>query len=483
MKKQELKQKLNNIKFIVISTIVVIATVLLCTLPMGLCPIWNGEIPDHRNQYELMADSILHGHVYFEYDDVDERLATMNNPYNPKERSALGVRYHWDHSYYNGKYYMYFGIAPCLLTFVPYKAITGHTLTTYHATQIFAAFFIVGMFMLLNNIRKYFYKEMHFGCYLGLAAALSIVSIWFSADQPAMYCTAIVSGLSMAVWSLYFFTKSVYGDYTINKAIIWATIGGLFGALTFACRPPVGLINFIMIPMLVAFFKKYGFNKSTILKVLIVFVPYLIVGSLLMAYNYIRFDNVFEFGQSYQLTLADQHNYLNILSRINISNIIKYIRVEFFDIGTFSNTFPFVGITGIFFNFPILLLPYFFIFDEKYRLQLKNKKLLVIYIMLMILPFAVAAFDAISAPIYGERYRMDEYYILAILTFIGIANYYSLRINNYKKKTLLQWLIIIFAIITILKAVLLFFVPRDSNYTDYYKDVNTKINDIIFFWK
>ena len=76
---------------------------------MSLSPVWNGTIPGHRDQYERMAQSILNGHLYLEYEDVDPRLSEMENPYDPQARKELGIYYHWDHAFYNGKYYMYFG--------------------------------------------------------------------------------------------------------------------------------------------------------------------------------------------------------------------------------------------------------------------------------------------------------------------------------------------------------------------------------------
>lgn len=44
---------------------------------MSLSPVWNGKIPGHRDQYERMAQSILHSHLYLEYEDVDPRLSEM----------------------------------------------------------------------------------------------------------------------------------------------------------------------------------------------------------------------------------------------------------------------------------------------------------------------------------------------------------------------------------------------------------------------
>ena len=128
--------------------ICMIITIVLSVYPMSLSPVWNGKIPGHRDQYERMAQSILHGHLYLEYEDVDPRLSEMENPYDPQARKELGIYYHWDHAFYNGKYYMYFGIVPVVLLFLPYQLLTGNALTTYKATQIFTVGTILAIFAL-----------------------------------------------------------------------------------------------------------------------------------------------------------------------------------------------------------------------------------------------------------------------------------------------------------------------------------------------
>ncbi len=62
--------------------ITVAVTVLFFTIPMGLCPIWNGEIPAHRNQYEEITESFLQGQLHFLYAPPEE-LSQMANPYDP----------------------------------------------------------------------------------------------------------------------------------------------------------------------------------------------------------------------------------------------------------------------------------------------------------------------------------------------------------------------------------------------------------------
>ena len=143
----------------IIACVVALITALICVLPMDDLPIWNGEIPDHRNQYELMAEAILNGRIDFAYGDEAE-LESLENPYDPNERKEAGVKYHWDHAYYDGHYYMYFGIVPVFLAFLPYRLITGTALTTFRATQFFTAIIIAGMFSLFWLLSKLFFKKL-----------------------------------------------------------------------------------------------------------------------------------------------------------------------------------------------------------------------------------------------------------------------------------------------------------------------------------
>ena len=92
---------------------------------------------------------------------------------------------------------MYFGVVPVFLLFLPFRLITGMSLTTYHATQVFVALFICGVFANFYMMSKRFFKKMTLGMYLMLASAFSIMSVWYSVDAPALYCTAITGALCM----------------------------------------------------------------------------------------------------------------------------------------------------------------------------------------------------------------------------------------------------------------------------------------------
>ena len=135
-----------------VMTILIVAVV----LPMAWNPNWSGELHKHHNQYQLLADAFLKGQLYLE-EPVDPRLAAMENPYDPKARDELNLDENsggWDHAFYKGHYYVYFGAVPAILIFAPYKLIVGKSLATYHATQIFAALFIIGLFALFLFLAK-----------------------------------------------------------------------------------------------------------------------------------------------------------------------------------------------------------------------------------------------------------------------------------------------------------------------------------------
>lgn len=457
-----------------------IATILTCTLPMSASPYWNGEIPDHRNQYEVLAESILKGHLYIDYGDMDPRLEEMDNPYDRNAREELGINYHWDHAYYNGHYYMYFGVVPVFLLFIPYRIITGSALVTYHATQLFAGAAIIGIFALFYEVALVFAKKISYSIYLFLSIAFSFMSVWYSATAPALYCTAIVSAICMEVWSLFFFVKAVWREEVERKQIIFAFIGATLGALTFGCRPPVALANLLVIPMLVVYIRKNKINFALIRKLALAAMPYIVIGILLMLYNYVRFENPFEFGQAYQLTGDDQHLYGSFKETYIWYRQINLMLNNFIYYKDLTGTFPYISYGGVFVNFPILLLIFVGGGQELILKEIKNLKIGFFVIVLALCPFIITFVDALWAPSLGERYRMDIYFLMALLCFLVIVLWYETISDAYRYK--FAFVVDTLSVFTVLKCCILFIVPNDANLTTVYPELLEKIQSIIFFW-
>ena len=459
-----------------------IITILISILPMALSPVWNGTIPDHRDQYERMAQSILHGHLYLEYEDIDPRLSVMENPYDPQARQELGIYSHWDHAFYNGKYYMYFGVVPVFLLFLPYQILTGNPLTTYKATQIFTAGTIIEIFLLLFYLRKKLFPRLPFGLCLALSMVLSFVSVWYAITAPALYCTAIMSAICMEMISMNLMARVVWNtERNSVMAIIQLAVASLCAALAFGCRPTIALAGSLQIPMLYQYMREQKSKSVRIRACVAVAVPYLLTAAFLMWYNYARFDSVWEFGQSYQLTVADQHEY-SFWKEFRLGKILNGLMYQFASWMPIGQSFPYISYIGILIAFPVLLCINAFVHGSVQKL-VKEKRLLGIIGMLLILPICITVMDTIYTPYMVTRYQLDINFLLSIVCFLAIGFRYGtiLECPRLKRRFLVSvWLLIV---ITLINFSLLLLVPYDGNATANDPQLLIKIENLITWWK
>lgn len=450
----------------VVAALVAILVAAACISPMGDLSLWNGEDPGHRNQYELMAESILDGKLYIEYGD-EEGLSALENPYDPDARNEAGISYQWDHAFYDGHYYMYFGVAPVFLAFLPYRVVTGEPLTTYHATQAFVVVFVLGIFALLYLLSKLFFKKLPFVAYLALSTAFSVMSVWYSTAEPALYCTAITAAIALEVWSLFFFIKAVWGTKRENLQILYAAIGALLGALVFGCRPPIALANLLVIPMLIAFLRQRKFSFKLLGKLTLAALPYIIVGAALMLYNYARFDDPFEFGQAYQLTVVDQSQYGFSLNSEMTLRIINDTAKNFFGFSDVTTAFPFLSHSGVFFNFPILLLSAVLL-KSSVRKNLKQENFSWVAYGFIAVVVLINILDIIWTPYLLERYRMDIYFLMGILCFICIGALHN--VCNRQKQLIIHVVTVFLSVLTVISGFLFYMREVEAYYPDVVKE-------------
>lgn len=451
-----------------IAAIAMVLVILCCIIPMNLSPVWNGEIPKHRNQYEKLTESFLKGHLYLD-EEVDEKLLALENPYDPDLRKQEGVGFLQDHALYNGKYYVYFGVVPVLLTFLPYRVITGLPLNSYHATQLYTALFILGYFYCFCLFGKKWFKQISIGMYIMLSSALSVMCVWNAVSTPAMYCTANTAGMALMIWGIALCVKAVWFCKSEKQSVALMTLGTFFGALVFGCRPPVGLGNALILLLLWYYIRNHKEQKLIILKILLFLIPYAVVGSLLMWYNYVRFDSFFEFGQTYQLTLIDVKNAPGIMNAaslkaliVTVSNTFVTMAKYLFNIGGIKN---FTEI-GTFFAFPILFYILIGLENEKERALIRKHQIKGIFILLFIIAIAILFLDAAGSPLFYSRYRMDTYWVFGIMAYLAIGLYHNVKENKRRFSSF----ICAFSIFTVLVCVLLFIYPYDLNFTGYYME-------------
>ena len=437
-----------------------LSTILISILPMGLSPEWNGKNMYHRNQYELLADSFIKGRLDIEYDKVYyESLSKLENPYDFELRNEKNVIYKWDHAYYKGKYYVYFGVVPVIIIFLPYRFIAGKSLNTYHATQIYVAIFIIGIFYLFYYLKKKTKSKISDFEYILASIGVSLATVWYATDYPALYTTAITAGLMFSILSIIMYMKCILDK---RKSIKYLLLGALFGALIFGCRPTIGFVNILFFPALLSVIKKEKRSEKFLITLLSL-LPYLLIAVLLMLYNYVRFDSLFEFGQSYQLTDSDQSHLLDIT--LNLKHMLNSLKNFFFYNEPFGDKFPFIKYFGLFLNYPVMVLPLVLLFSKKIRKELKDNNLFSSYILIIVSIVISVIFITLMVPYVIVRYHMDVIYLFGILLYIC---YLLLADKKY-----IRVLFIIIFIDIIIKSFLLYMIPDMYNFPShlYNKDL------------
>ena len=141
--------------------------------------------------------------------------------------------------------------------------------------------------------------------------------------------------------------------------------------------------------------------------------------------------------------------------------------VSFYVICSFSAQFPFIFFNGAFINFPILMFSAK-ILSKDVSEYLETRELKAFAVLMFLLPFLISLFDTYWAPFLLERYRLDFYYLLCIVSFIAIGA--LLEIVSEKKKKILLCSIIILSFAVFAIEFLFFCIPVDGSYTYYYPE-------------
>lgn len=297
------------------------------------------------------VEALENGQTYL-LEEPSEKLLGLENPYDTVERSSIkrGEDYIWDTALYNNHYYVYFGILPALILFLPFHIITG----TFLKTSVVVLLFSVLSAIMLALIIEYIFKK-HFSKLPFKMLVFSEISILFGSFliwiniAPRFYEMVNVAGLYFSLQGIYLFlTIKKGGELSFKKL----GLGALCLALAVACRPTTLIASIIIIPIIWNLFKQKKANKKEVLKlILVVMIPYIVVGLLLMYYNYIRFGSIFEFGAKYQLTMNDMRNLKNRLITIPAGFIYNL-----FNLPSFIGEFPFMQVNS---NIPEIFAYYY----------------------------------------------------------------------------------------------------------------------------
>ena len=436
---------------ITIFSILVIALSYFYVVNINEKLIKDSPLMDNYNQYYKLTESLAHGKLYLE-EEPSKLLTSMKNPYDSKAREKImnekGSFYRWDNAYYKGKYYVYFGVVPVVMTLLPYYLITGSHLQIYILTYIITVITVMGIFLLLKEITKRYFKGIPFMVYLILSIFMS-ASLIGVVEYPTVYNIPVLFSLMFVFYGLYFMISSIEKD-KINTLKIF--LGSLFLALVAGCRPQLLVSSFLLVPIFwdSVFKERTLFSKKSIKQTIALLFPYVVVAILLMSYNYLRFGSVVDFGANYNLTGNDMTRRGFHFDRIGYG-----IFVLLFQGPVLNAVFPFLGSTllgnnymgitveevsfgGLFATNLLLVLGLFFYKFKKYL----PKVLYNFSFLSIIFGFIILILDIEMAGVL-PRYALDFSWLFYLPTIFVVMGLLSSKLDKNIKRVILTFVVIL----------------------------------------
>lgn len=451
-----------------------------------------GIFPQHQ-QYQMLAHALKNGNFYLDISPSAELLA-MKNPYDLGARTVNNIGYIWDLSFYQGKYYVYFGVVPALFTYLPYYLLTGNDLPNYIAVFLGEILLTISIVFLLYQITKRFFSKIPFMVYLLLCiVVVNCCGSLYVSQKPEFYSIPILFAVGFMCFGIGFWVSA---SKSIEKSKIKIFLGSLFIALIAGCRPQLLLSGFLAVPL----FKKYFFavkdgcffHKEKLKVLGAFFIPFLVVAFFIMYYNFMRFGSVTDFGATYNLTTNDMTKRGWKFDR-SLLGLFSYL----FQQPVITATFPFVhqtlfetnyqGVTihepmfgGILITNSIL---YFLLFLFSLKSDIKDNRIYHFSLISIIIAIIIVLLDTQMAGIL-YRYTMDFtmfLYIPAIVVvLIIIQNFGNYKVNS-KKKQCFYNILLFFSIISLVFSVCVIF-SKELEYFKFNPLFYYTVKSLLQFW-
>ncbi len=451
---------------------------------------------DNAQQYAELARAMAKGQLYLD-EEPPQWLQDMEDPYDKGARDEAqketGEPYLFDVAYHDGHYYVYFGVVPVLLFYLPFYLVTGANFPTAIGVLVAAVAFVLGCSALLDRFARYHFKRVSLGLYLLLQIPLvACCGGLYLLKFPTFYSLPIMCGLAFSVWGLYFWMRGRVSEHPEK----WYVAGSLCMALVAGCRPQLLALSLLAFPL---FWRSYIkarrlFTPRGAREFACLVAPYVVVAAGLMGYNYARFGSPFDFGANYNLTVNDMTKRGMNIGRLApalfayflqppcVSGVFPYIQAAPFDTTYLGQTIKEVTFGGILACLPVLwILPFA---PRILRLRMKarsTRTIMGVIVVLLAAGVAVALLDAEMAGILQRYYADFSFMFLAAAVLLAFVVNENLKPGS-TAKTLLMKVLIALVAASVLYSVLVCFVPETGWYSDVYPWAYHDVIEMAQFW-
>jgi hypothetical protein len=249
----------------------------------------------HDGLYNRLADALVHGQLHLRAEPKPE-LFELTAPYEPGRNANVRLQ---DASLYRGRYYVYFGVAPALLLFVPWRLAGFGDLPESLAAVCFAT---VGFALWAVVLRRL--VRAHFASTPAWARAVGYITVGLASVVPfalrgaSVHAVAVTAGYACLAGATWCFVTAGADDHLCSARL---AVGGLLLGLAVGCRPNHVIIAALLPLLAWPAARHAGARWRAALAVLLPLGACLL---LLGSYNKARFGSWLEFGTRYQLAGA-----------------------------------------------------------------------------------------------------------------------------------------------------------------------------------
>ncbi len=463
-----------------------------------------------NNQYQHLAKALVAGSAQLDI-PVAPELAALPNPYDTGLRRAQKVPYYWDLVFYQGHYYVYFGLIPCLLFYLPYYLLTGAPAQNYLVMMIAGCAVIGGVFYLLHLLIKHYFPRSSLASYHLLAIGFSAGSLLFHlARRSAIYETVDCCGLMFCIWGLALWLAArrrqqqrIVANSSLQhpRSYRWQLLGG---SVCMACvagtRPPM-FIGVILLglslfgPWLLAKGSRSDqlrcYLRQQLTDLILLSVPFLLIAFLLSYYNYLRFGDLLETGNAYMLTADDYSHKVYSLAKL----VLGYFQL-LFQPPTLSLEYPFIHsipvqslyqgycYRGPMFGGTLASTPILWVLccSGQVKTILQQKKLADLLLACVIATAVIAGVAVLFAGLI-HRYQADYAWLLLLAATLVLLALLEQHAMSASAGRLLRHLFCWSTLLTVVFHLLLFFTKGDGGVYDRNIQQYLRIAHYLYFWR
>jgi hypothetical protein len=258
------------------------------------------EWPTYNALYDSLAQGFRSGHLYLPIEPSPE-LVAAENPLDPAN-SSLWIP---DLSFYQGKFYIYWGPFPALCLWAV-KALfrIKRTLGDQYPCFAFYLLFVVAGAVLITRIaRRLFPGLPHTFVLMAIVVFCFASPTPYLLATPGIYEAAIGGGQAFLLVGIILAFDALGGIRSYSRLRLF--LAGAAWAIALACRVSLGPAV-LLVAILTAVVPRRVGNRwwNALIDLTLMSIPIVVTVGGLLVYNKARFDSWLEFGTGNQLNVV-----------------------------------------------------------------------------------------------------------------------------------------------------------------------------------